>query len=35
MARLPLTVQIVTKLNRSQVVHGETAFILPCLGRTE
>ena len=25
----------VTKLNRSQVVHGETAFILPCLGRTE
>ena len=33
--RLPLTVQIVTKLNRSQVVHGETAFILPCLGRTE
>ena len=33
--RLPLTVQISTKLNRSHVVHGEAAYILPCLGRTE
>lgn len=33
--RLPLTVQISTKLNRSHVLHGKTAFILPCLGRTE
>jgi molybdopterin-dependent oxidoreductase alpha subunit len=33
--RIPLTVQISTKLNRSHVVHGEAAYILPCLGRTE
>jgi len=33
--RLPLTVQILTKLNRSAVVHGETAWLLPCLGRIE
>jgi molybdopterin-dependent oxidoreductase alpha subunit len=33
--KLPLTVQISTKLNRSHVVHGLTSFILPCLGRTE
>src|SRR6202012_1103960 len=32
---LPLTVQISTKPNRSHVVHGRTAYILPCLGRTE
>ncbi|MGP0172220.1 FdhF/YdeP family oxidoreductase [Pseudomonas sp. NCHU5208] len=32
---LKLTVQIVTKLNRSALVHGEKAYILPCLGRTE
>ncbi|GGJ83479.1 FdhF/YdeP family oxidoreductase [Pseudomonas matsuisoli] len=32
---LDLTVQIVTKLNRSCLVHGRTAYILPCLGRTE
>jgi molybdopterin-dependent oxidoreductase alpha subunit len=32
---LDLTVQIVTKLNRSCLVHGKTAYILPCLGRTE
>jgi molybdopterin-dependent oxidoreductase alpha subunit len=32
---LRLTVQIATKLNRSQVVHGEVAYILPCLGRIE
>jgi molybdopterin-dependent oxidoreductase alpha subunit len=30
-----LTVQISTKLNRSHLVHGKTALILPCLGRTE
>ncbi|WP_282701478.1 FdhF/YdeP family oxidoreductase [Streptomyces sp. CC219B] len=30
-----LTVQISTKLNRSHVVAGEQALILPCLGRTE
>ncbi|NJC28204.1 FdhF/YdeP family oxidoreductase [Neolewinella antarctica] len=30
-----LTVQISTKPNRSHVVHGKQALILPCLGRTE
>ena len=30
-----LTVHICTKLNRSHVVTGETALILPCLGRSE
>ncbi len=30
-----LTVQISTKLNRSHLIHGKTALILPCLGRTE
>jgi molybdopterin-dependent oxidoreductase alpha subunit len=30
-----LTVHVATKLNRSHVVHGKTALILPCLGRTE
>ena len=33
--KLRLTVGIATKLNRSHVVHGEVAFILPCLGRIE
>jgi len=33
--RLRLSVQIATKLNRSHVLHGEVAFILPCLGRIE
>jgi len=33
--KVPLTVQISTKLNRSHVVHGQAAYILPCLGRTE
>ena len=32
---LDLTVQVSTKLNRSHVVHGKRALILPCLGRTE
>ncbi|MQY26489.1 FdhF/YdeP family oxidoreductase [Nocardia aurantia] len=30
-----LTVQVSTKLNRSHVVHGHTALILPTLGRTD
>ena len=30
-----LTVQVSTKLNRSHIVHGTRALILPCLGRTE
>jgi molybdopterin-dependent oxidoreductase alpha subunit len=33
--RCALTVHISTKLNRSHVVHGREALILPCLGRTE
>ena len=32
---LSLTVQVATKLNRSHLVNGERAYILPCLGRTE
>ena len=35
MARLDLTVQISTKLNRSHVVTGRRAIILPTLGRTD
>jgi molybdopterin-dependent oxidoreductase alpha subunit len=35
MRTLDLTVQVSTKLNRSHVVHGKRALILPCLGRTE
>ncbi|QDL53791.1 FdhF/YdeP family oxidoreductase [Rhodoferax aquaticus] len=30
-----LTVHVTTKLNRSHIVHGKEALILPCLGRTE
>lgn len=30
-----LTVQISTKPNRSHLIHGERALILPCLGRSE
>ena len=30
-----LTVHVATKLNRSHLVHGAEALILPCLGRTE
>ncbi|HEY9777785.1 MAG TPA: FdhF/YdeP family oxidoreductase [Planktothrix sp.] len=33
--RCKLTVHVSTKLNRSHVVHGKDALILPCLGRTE
>ncbi len=32
---LPVTVQVATKLNRSHVVHGQQAWLLPCLGRIE
>ncbi|AWG21189.1 hypothetical protein FFWV33_06385 [Flavobacterium faecale] len=30
-----LTVHISTKINRSHLIHGKEALILPCLGRTE
>jgi molybdopterin-dependent oxidoreductase alpha subunit len=30
-----LTVQVSTKLNRSHLIHGKRALILPCLGRTD
>ncbi len=33
--KLRLSVQISTKLNRAHLIHGEIAYILPCLGRTE
>ncbi|AJR23507.1 FdhF/YdeP family oxidoreductase [Sphingobium sp. YBL2] len=33
--RLRLTVQIATKLNRSHLINGEIAYLLPCLGRSE
>ena len=35
MRGLDLTVHVSTKLNRSHVVTGREALILPCLGRTE
>jgi len=35
MARCALSVHIATKLNRSHLVHGREALILPCLGRSE
>jgi molybdopterin-dependent oxidoreductase alpha subunit len=35
MERCKLTVHVSTKLNRSHVITGERALILPCLGRTE
>ena len=35
MPRVGLSVHVATKLNRSHVVHGEEALILPCLGRSE
>jgi molybdopterin-dependent oxidoreductase alpha subunit len=34
-ARLRLSVQIATKLNRSHIVPGEVSYLLPCLGRIE
>ncbi len=33
--RMRLTVQIATKLNRSHLVNGRVAYLLPCLGRIE
>ncbi|MDQ0511805.1 FdhF/YdeP family oxidoreductase [Ancylobacter amanitiformis] len=33
--QLDLSVHIATKLNRSHLIHGREALILPCLGRTE
>jgi molybdopterin-dependent oxidoreductase alpha subunit len=33
--KLRLTVQILTKLNRTALVHGEISYVLPCLGRIE
>jgi molybdopterin-dependent oxidoreductase alpha subunit len=33
--RMRLTVNVATKLNRSHVIHGEVAYLLPCLGRLE
>ncbi len=35
LASVGLTVHVSTKLNRSHVVTGDEALILPCLGRTE
>lgn len=35
MRRCKLTVHVSTKLNRSHLVHGQTALILPCLARSE
>ncbi|WP_324014736.1 FdhF/YdeP family oxidoreductase [Microbacterium sp. JZ37] len=35
MSRVDLTVHVSTKLNRSHVVHGRRAVILPTLGRTD
>lgn len=33
--RCKLTAQVITKLNRTALITGEQALILPCLGRTE
>lgn len=35
MRKCDMTVHISTKLNRSHLVHGNQAIILPCLGRSE
>ncbi|TDR73892.1 FdhF/YdeP family oxidoreductase [Paludibacterium purpuratum] len=35
MRRCALTVQVATKLNRSHLVHGQQALLLPTLGRSE
>ena len=34
-AAMALTVNIATKLNRSHLVHGRSAYLLPCLARPE
>jgi molybdopterin-dependent oxidoreductase alpha subunit len=33
--RIPLTVQILTKLNHSALIHGRKSYLLPCRGRIE
>ncbi len=33
--KMKLTVQVATKLNRSHLINGETAYLLPCLGRID
>ncbi|MEN3289518.1 MAG: hypothetical protein V7634_3818 [Bradyrhizobium sp.] len=33
--RLRLTVNVATKPNRSHMTHGQSSWLLPCLGRTE
>ena len=33
--KLRLTVNIATKLNRTHLIHGQVAYLLPCLGRLE
>ncbi|MCZ2495829.1 FdhF/YdeP family oxidoreductase [Xylophilus sp. Kf1] len=33
--KLRLTVQVATKLNRSHLLNGDVAYLLPCLGRIE
>ena len=35
LSKVGLTVQVSTKLNRSHLITGKEAIILPCLGRTE
>ncbi|MBS1792532.1 MAG: FdhF/YdeP family oxidoreductase [Acidobacteria bacterium] len=35
LAKCSLTAQVITKLNRTALVTGKRALILPCLGRTE
>lgn len=35
MRNCEMTAHVTTKLNRSHLVHGKQALILPCLGRTE
>jgi molybdopterin-dependent oxidoreductase alpha subunit len=35
LTRCSLTVHVSTKLNRSHLIHGQEALILPCLGRTD
>lgn len=35
MRNCEMTAHVTTKLNRSHLVHGQQALILPCLGRTE
>ncbi len=33
--RIPLTITVATKLNRSALVHGQTSYLLPVIGRVE